>query len=168
MKAVQEYFIGITLPESLEKEVEKWRRKFDAPRTAPHITLIPPFKWGEGDQLLAETVWRVTDRHGTFPISGSGVGSFGKKVLFINVEPSPNLLAFQSDLAESLAGFGVPQERRPYHPHITLATRLTPNLFSVYRSLLDGYKPEFTFTFSGATIFELKRTENGQRWEIKK
>lgn len=160
------YLIGITLPLALEEEIETWRRRFGAPRTAPHITLIPPFAWGESYTVLAAAVESVSVRHGEFIIKGEGIGSFGKAVLFVNVELTPELAAYQSELARKLAEFGVLPEKRPYHPHITLATRLTPPRFREYLAELSDYNPRFAFPFQGATIFRLVTEGQGKRWQI--
>ena len=78
-------------------------------------------------------------RHGPFLIRGEGLGNFGRRVLFVNVELSPELRSFQQDLAEILAEHGIPREKRPYHPHITLATRLRSNDFNKYQRQPEGY-----------------------------
>lgn len=160
------FFIGITLPPTLAQDIEAWRRRFRAPRTAPHITLIPPFEWSHGFDKLAALVQSVTAHRQPFLIRGEGIGSFGRAVLFVNVEPSSELAVYQSELAQTLAEFGVPLESRPYHPHITLATRLTPAVFHQYRTELAGYNPRYEFPFPGASIFQLMPEGQGKRWQI--
>jgi 2'-5' RNA ligase len=166
MLYMESYFIGITLPPALEAEIEAWRRRFHAPRTAPHITLIPPFQWDHSYAELAAVVQSTASRRPQFTIRGAGIGSFGKAVLFVKVEPSPELLAFQRDLAGELEQFGVPVETRPYHPHLTLATRLTPQRFQAYVEELADYDPSYEFSFTRAGIFQLIDAGRGKRWQL--
>ncbi|MGI6640827.1 MAG: 2'-5' RNA ligase family protein [Limnochordia bacterium] len=163
---MESFFIGIALPPTLEKEIEAWRRRFRAPRTAPHITLIPPFQWTNGYHKLYAIVQGVTAKCGEFPIRGEGIGNFGKAVLFVNVEPTPELVAYQRELAQALAQFGVPVESRPYHPHITLATRLLPPRFAAFRQELADYSPSYEFFFRGPCIFQLVEEGKGKRWQM--
>ena len=79
---------------------------------------------------------------------------------------SPELLAFQRDLAGELEQFGVPVETRPYHPHITLATRLTPQRFQAYVEELADYDPSYEFSFTRAGIFQLIDAGRGKRWQL--
>ena len=43
-----DFFLGITLPGDFTEEVESLRRRFAAPRTRPHITLIDPRRENPG------------------------------------------------------------------------------------------------------------------------
>jgi 2'-5' RNA ligase len=162
------FFLGIALPEKLEAEVEEWRRRFRAPRTRPHITLIPPFEWKHEYQSLLRIIEDVESRHEPFLISGEGLGNFGKAVLFVNVGLSSELQSFQEDLAETLAKYGIPREKRPYHPHITLATRLRPRDFEEYLKQLNGFSPSYEFTFSGTAVFKLVTEGRIKRWELQR
>ena len=163
---MQNYFLGIALPKTLEAEIEKWRRKFRAPQTAPHITLIPPFTWAHDYERLLQIVKDVEKRHGPFLIRGEGLGNFGRRVLFVNVELSPELRSFQRDLAEILAEHGIPRETRPYHPHITLATRLRSNDFNKYQRQLEGYSPSYEFIFRETAVFKLFSEGSIKRWKM--
>ncbi len=67
------YFVGIRLPRQFEEDCEFWRRKFGAPRTIAHITLIPPFVWEstEGGDLL-KLLGHETNSIRPFLVSGRG------------------------------------------------------------------------------------------------
>ena len=79
---MESYFVGIRLPKELEEEWETWRRQFRAPRTVPHITLIPPFQWEQGQEELLDSF-----RNMLYQLFGlrRRSGSFGTAVLFVNV-----------------------------------------------------------------------------------
>jgi 2'-5' RNA ligase len=159
---MESYFLGIRLPRQLENECEMWRRRFRAPRTVPHITLIPPFQWERGQEELL----RLIQKHSVsaFQIEGEGLGSFGTAVLFINVTLNPALDTLQENLSRALQDHGIPKDKRPYHPHITLATRLRPHQFAEYSQALKDYHPQYAFKCSQISLFRLEEHGAGKRW----
>jgi len=60
-----------------------------------------------------------------FPLTIQGVGHFssprGAVTLWAGVAENPQLLELHAATAVALSGLGFQPERRPYHPHITLA-----------------------------------------------
>ncbi|NMB24897.1 MAG: 2'-5' RNA ligase family protein [Firmicutes bacterium] len=165
----ESFFIGITLPESFRVEVEMWRRRFAAPKTAPHITVIPPFEWSAADGDLEKTVEESLAGLGSFPIIAQEIGHFGTSVIFVAVSPSPEIMTLHKQLVTglSLEYKGSSRSRpRPYHPHITLATRLTPGAFHTYMEKLHGYAPQASFTCSQVTIFKLVTQGRIRRWQV--
>lgn len=147
------YFVGIRLPRQFEEDCEFWRRKFGAPRTIAHITLIPPFVWESTEGDLLKLLGHETDSIRPFLVSGRGLGSFGKRVLFVNVELGADFKAAQQRLAHGLSHAGVPPERRPYRPHITLATRLWPEQFDRFWSEAAEFKPNYAFRCRCISLF---------------
>ena len=113
---VAKYFLGIRLPQELEEECEAWRRKFRAPRTVAHITLIPPFGWESEEtdllKLLKETVQGIKP----FLVQGCGLGSFGRRVLFVNVELNEDFKTAQDQLAKASNGRVYPAKGGPIAP----------------------------------------------------
>ncbi|NMB19675.1 MAG: hypothetical protein GX979_02295 [Firmicutes bacterium] len=156
------YFLGIRLPKELEETCERYRRAFKAPKTVAHLTVVPPFEWeqpaGELFKLLAEALEETKP----FAVTGAGVGSFGNRVLFINVNLTPELEAMQKALTLCLKTAGVSVDNRPYHPHVTLATRLTAEEFSRYSRELADFHPEIDFVCSSLSIFEFTKE---RRWK---
>ncbi|NMB00615.1 MAG: RNA 2',3'-cyclic phosphodiesterase [Firmicutes bacterium] len=158
---MHDFFIGIRLPQELEETCERYRRMFKAPRTVAHITLIAPFTWEKSKKDL-ETVLKMAVRsNGPFHITGSDLGSFGTKVLFINVDLNRELSSLQEALARSLRTEGVLVDDRPYHPHITLATRITSQQFARYKSALEDFKPNYAFRCEEITLFQMTKE---RRW----
>jgi 2'-5' RNA ligase len=54
------------------------------------------------------------DRIGAFPSPRR------PRVIWLGVEPSPEMRFLKDDLERALAELGIPREARPYQPHITL------------------------------------------------
>lgn len=163
-----EYFLGITLPDDFTKEVEIIRRRFAAPRTAPHITLIPPFRWtsSEGDleRILMDSIRGCLP----FTVTTKGLGRFGRSVIFIDVALSSELRKLYKRLKESLEQEGIDDlaKGRPYHPHITLATRLSPGEFDKYMAELVDYFPTGEFLCEEVALFKMQTEGRFRRWQV--
>ena len=60
-----------------------------------------------------------------FSLSPEGVGYFpprrNPRVLWVGVRHSPELNALRKSIDKNLSSIGIPQERKKFHPHITVA-----------------------------------------------
>ena len=156
------FFLGIRLPKELEARCESLRRAFKAPRTVAHITVCAPFDWVRKPGDLVALLESSLNSTRPFEIKGAGIGFFGTGVLFVHVHLGPELTAVQKRLNWTLRQAGISVDTRPYHPHITLATRLRPAEFDTYRAQLGDFSPEYSFVCSGISLFRF--TDQG-RWE---
>ncbi len=163
-----DFFLGITLPDDLAEEVENLRRRFTAPRTAPHITLLPPFTWSGNDHELVGVISIALAQCSPPTIRVEGLGHFGRGVLYINVELSSELGVLHGRLKRCLEERGVGDfpGGRPYHPHITLATRLTPDDFHRYSEELSGYSPSQEFECRDVALFGMQVQGRFRRWQV--
>ena len=103
------------------------------------------------------------------PISLSGFGSFGKKVIYIQVKKSDELMTLQADLAVYLANtFKIidPQaKRRCFTPHLTVASRkLTPQIFAQAWHYLQPHSVECQYVADRLTVLR----HDGLKWHIQK
>lgn len=160
-----EFFLGITLPDDINKEVEAWRRRFKAPKTPPHITLIPPFRWDLDERKLRKVLQETAIRHQVFELSCRGIGHFGRSVIFIDIEENQALFGLQRDLSGVLEHFGIKPERRRYHPHLTLATCLRGDKYDLYLEQLMGYNPKYSFDCRSVAVFTLVTANNLKQWQ---
>jgi 2'-5' RNA ligase len=163
-----DFFLGITLPGDFTEEVESLRRRFAAPRTRPHITLIPPFRWFGSDQDLEKVILDSLQGCSPFEVTCKGLGRFGRAVIFIDVVLSPELVSLYSNLKEGLKQEGIDDrgKERPYHPHITLATRLSPGEFERYLEELTDYSPRREFPCYGVALFKMQTQGRFRRWQV--
>lgn len=157
-----EFFLGIRLPRELEETVERYRRAFKAPRTVAHLTVIAPFTWEKNAEELEELLGETLKGVAPLEIRGSGLGSFGSRVLFVNVELTPELQELQRTLTYSLQEQGIAVDKRPYRPHITLAPRLRPQQFAEYREQLADFEPRYSFRCEKLSLFQFRPA---WRWE---
>lgn len=126
-------FIAIDLPEEVREKLLGLRVPIPGARWVPagqlHLTLAFP---GEVDeerqQRLVGMLERVKappfrigfDRAGCFPGPGK------PRVLWVGVKPEPKLCSLAERLRELLRACDIPQEERPFFPHVTLARLRQP------------------------------------------
>jgi 2'-5' RNA ligase len=134
-------YFSLVCPESVGRDIrgfQQWlflRHGARAAMKSPaHITLIPPFWWPTAnlDALSAHAAaFRFAPP--TLKVRLEGFGHFGKRVLFVRIEDQPELQALQEAFnghMQLLAGGNMKADDRPFHPHVTIATRdMTPAAF---------------------------------------
>lgn len=148
------HFVGVLAPPELADAVEECRAWMAARygcsagyRTAPHVTVIPPFALPElltGSLLtgreerpedvpavprLEETLAAWASRQTPFEGRVTGFGAFAERTIFASLVEDPRWTAFHDSLAGTLADAFpglIPRERRPYVPHLTVANRDIP------------------------------------------
>jgi len=168
------YFIAILPHEQLRQEVtalknymaEKYFSKA-ALTSPPHITLFPPFrKRDDFEKPLADSLCAFAQLQQSFEISLNGFGCFKPAVIFIQPEENESLNSMYSSLLLHLKtsiNLQDAQNERPYHSHMTIATRdLKKNFFhTAWEEFRDK---EFKRKFEVKSIFVLKH--NGKTWDI--
>jgi 2'-5' RNA ligase len=126
------YFVAIVLPPDLNEKVLEYKKyMFDrygcktGLKSPAHITLVPPFWMNqEKEEELIEDLIRLA-HYSPFPISTEGFSAFPPRTIFINPTPSEELhqLKRKADEIFCKPGGISKREERPFHPHITIATR---------------------------------------------
>lgn len=137
-------------------------------RAAPHITVQTPFRWSR-DRMpdLTQSLAHFTQRQLCIPIVLDGFGAFGKKVIYIHVKQSHELMVFQSTLANYLANtFQIddPKAKQQFFsPHMTIASRkLTPRKFQHAWHYLTQHSVAFQYVSDRLTLL----IHDGSRWQI--
>lgn len=157
------YFIGITLPDELNRIVEserKWMRVncgcSSGMKTAPHITLIPPFFSSFGDEYLRYIFSRFT--FPSFCLHVSGHSSFGHRTIFVNVEKSKELTKLKNDITQILRREKIEiKNEKNFNPHITIANRdIEEKYFIPSMEYLNDDKIDITFEVSSFMLFTRK------------
>ena len=151
------YFIAIVLPDELNKKVLKWKNfmheKFGCNvglKSPAHITLVPPF-WmrEETEQTLTADIDALGSYVQPFIIVTKNFSAFKPTTIYVDVVVDEKLTSLKSavDNFFSKADYKIKIEGRPFHPHITIATR-------------DLRKKDFHEAW---TLFETKKFQSG--WE---
>jgi 2'-5' RNA ligase len=174
-------FLGLPTPDELAQSLARIARSLALPgaRWTPpgniHLTLVflgsvsddkLPAILHELDHLNPPHLHLRITRLGTFPRAG---------VLFAEVEPTPALLALQSDVAARMARCGFPRDSdsdsdsdadaRPYHPHITLARLRAATRLTDRQATLPASAPR-TFDADCVNLYQSRTLPEGVRYEI--
>jgi 2'-5' RNA ligase len=170
------FFIALLPPQNIQDEVNKIKQHFadnyasrGAQKSPPHITLQPPFVWGDEQvPLLEEILDDFAKQQQSLSITLNGFAAFPHRVIYMNVMQDQPLLTLQSDLMTYLATTGriVDQvsQTRPFVPHMTVAFRdLTKQNFQAAWPEFSQRQLHFTFTANHLTLL----LHDGKRWQIK-
>ena len=128
------YFIAIVCPPGPDNKIlqyKNWMREHFgsvvALRSPSHITLIPPFWLEENkENNLKQAFQDIKIDLPELEISLDGFSHFGKKRLFARLQNNPSLEELKKNLENHfIAYFGdvIKKDVRPFHPHITIASR---------------------------------------------
>ncbi|HYC41070.1 MAG TPA: 2'-5' RNA ligase family protein [Chitinophagaceae bacterium] len=125
------YYVALIPPPPVSGDVLKWKKWMEdrfgcvvAQRSPAHVTLIPPF-WMKEDlePALLESLSRFASARDPFPLRLNRFGHFRPRVIYLNVEPAPELSSLRTDLFTALFNFPVPHIGNDFTPHVTIATR---------------------------------------------
>ncbi|GAB4492897.1 MAG: 2'-5' RNA ligase family protein [Saprospiraceae bacterium] len=134
MKKDPLFFIALLPPEDLQREVTAFKQLIadtwgasHALKSPPHLTLQPPFAWPEKDlNSLKKCLADLASRQAPFKVGLQRFGAFPPRVVFIKPLKNNFLEQLFKNLTHSLEcdlGFSDPRNRRPFHPHMTIAHR---------------------------------------------
>ena len=126
-------FVAIELPDDAKQIIGRLRADIPGSRWVPvahlHVTLS---FLGEVDDV---TLKQLTEelaaiRAPEFVIRFSGTGCFPNRhrprILWVGLEPEPLLIGLASLVRNVVLACNIPQEERPFSPHITLARLRLP------------------------------------------
>lgn len=130
------YFIAVPIPENIRKVLasradglrRKLKFRYWTGEEDYHITL---FFMGASTQEQADDVKRglqeLVRRERDFFLEVNGIDGFGQKncprVVFAGLSSSEALQRLKKKVDQVVRGAGYRLEKRPYHPHITLAKK---------------------------------------------
>jgi 2'-5' RNA ligase len=136
-KEKKQYFIALSLPGELSREITRIKDEFaerydshHALKLPPHITVVAPFRAPvDLEQLLLGALPGLAAAQAPFPVYLEGFGSFrhgDARVIFIGVAKSDRLQRLHNDLlalfTETAPGLKLRADI-PFHPHLTIAHR---------------------------------------------
>lgn len=154
-------FVALDLPDEVKNPLiglchgvagARWRRPDQLHLTLRFI--------GEVDGAMARD---IVDALGhieapAFSVTLRGLGHFGDarrpRVLWAGVDPEPALKRLQGKVARALQEVGLEDERRKFHPHVTLARLQGARMedISQYECLWGGY-PSMTVPIDSFVLF---------------
>jgi 2'-5' RNA ligase len=129
------YFVAIVPPSPIYEEAFEqkvyFKTKYNSKaslNSPPHITLHMPFRWVEkNEDELVSHLSAFAGENLPVSIHLNGFSSFPPRVIFINVDITPELERLQKNLQRyfkrQLNLFNANYKELPFHPHLTLAFR---------------------------------------------
>ena len=139
--------VVVPVPEPWAQLFVDWRAKVGDPQASvvpPHVTLLPPTEVTDADRLtISAHLAQVARNHAPFDMHLSGTGTFSpvSDVVFVAVARGiGNCELIANDvrsgpLARSLSF--------PYHPHVTVAHDVAPDMLELAYSGLADLSAEF-------------------------
>ena len=167
------YFAALLPPPKLKEEIRQLKLEIKekvgashALKLPAHITLLPPFKMeSHGENNLFETLESVSSETPFFEVELDGFGSFGQRVIFLNVINPERVTLLHRKLLQSTQTITGANPEGSFHPHVTLATRdLGPRDFKTVWQEYKGRTYSSNFTATAITLFK----HNGKTWDILK
>jgi 2'-5' RNA ligase len=168
------YFIATVLPPHLDLTIRKYKEwmqeKYGCKvslKSPAHITLIAPF-WMTAslEDLLVHTVDGACQLISPFPVKTANFSAFKPRTLFVAVEKNMELDLLKRNVEDAMIAkpeLGIKRENRPFHPHITIATR-DLHKSSFYEAWEYFGEKEFKeeWTVDGVSILK----HNKKTWDV--
>lgn len=168
------FFVALLPPAEIQAYANKviqdltQRYRTRTSQSPPHITLQPPFLLHQ-ERLadLSTSLQNFADEQPAVPVFLSNFAAFAPRVLYLNVVKTPELLALQAALSKHLMIDSMvdasQQERRPYVPHLTVASRqMTRQIFQQAWLELQAQTVDFQFIADRLTLLIYIH----QKWQI--
>ena len=168
------YFIAIVAPEEINQQVLKWKNYFKdhfectvALKSPAHITLIPPF-WMKEDMEddLINSIQSFSITKNKFEITLKDFAAFKPKVIFVDVVKSDALNGLYRSFVDHTYNenkFPIKKDDRPFHPHVTLATRdLYKKAFQEAWEIFLKKKYEALWLVRGISLLR----HNKKNWDV--
>lgn len=167
------YFVALVLPGGLDEKIlplKKWMAEnYNARvglKSPAHITIVPPF-WMEEEkqQALISDIEMISAGMTIFQISTNNFSSFAPRTLFIAVEANDNLTGLKKTADNFFRNttYKMKTDARPFHPHITIATRdvRRKDFWEAWEHFKDK---KFTEEFTATGLSLLRH--NGRTWDV--
>ena len=177
MSESRHYFIGIHIPGQLAHQIKQDMdqrsglsfQKWTAPQDY-HVTLV--FLGAIPEERLKKIIQLIdilSNEADSFPLALNELGQFGTKerprVFFAKPIESEPLMQLREKVKEAVMSAGHPVEKRPFHPHMTIARKW--NADDSYREQAPLSKEPYVMEVSRITLFEIRPKETPRYHAIK-
>jgi len=139
-------------------------------RPVPHITIIAPFSTNNQRRLVKDFN-DVCKKYNLIKFNIDSYGCFeNSKVVYVDIKPSKQLIDFRSDLLNKLKKYckltatdvfsllGIIKVNKKYHPHATIAMKLTDSKFKEIKDYVYRKKePSRKYILVRATLIKNKK-----------
>lgn len=130
---VMRLFIAIEFPDDVKKALIRLRKDIPGARWVPaeHIHLTLAFLGEVDETILGRLTGELSHiQSPAFNLCFTGTGCFPDRrrprVLWVGLEPEPRLNVLAAKVRAAVLACDIPQEERPFTPHVTLARLKLP------------------------------------------
>lgn len=168
------YFVAVVLPGALNEEIKvfkttmlvRWGCKVGL-KSPAHITLVPPFWMApQLESELQTAINTICSGLQPFAIETKGFAAFKPRTIFIEPVLNDGLRQLKQNadtFFKSHNHFGAKVDSRPFHPHITIATRdLHKKAFAEAWPLFEHQPYERMFNVDGVSLLR----HNTKAWDV--
>ena len=168
------YFIALVAPEKINVRVLNWKNFFKehygctvALKSPAHVTLIPPFWMNEELEAdLIDSINEFSASKNKFEIIVKDFAAFRPRVIYVAVvknEILDKLYESLTDFIHTENKYPVKKDDRPFHPHVTLATRdLYKKAFYEALEIFSTKKYEASWLVIGISLLR----HNKKNWDV--
>lgn len=167
------YFVAVVLPATLNEKIHVYKKQMQERygckvglKSPAHITLAPPFWMEEANEsALQQDLQKLAQQVAPFPLTTNDFSAFRPRTIFVAVRESSALQAVKktADAFFRHSAYGMKIENRPFHPHITIATRDLHK--KDFAEAWPFFQQEiFRESFDAAGLSLLKH--NGRNWDV--
>ena len=168
------YFVALVAPEEINQQVVKWKNFFKdhyqcivALKSPAHITIVPPFWMKEElEDDLISSINQFSKTINMFEIVLKNFAAFKPKVIYVDVIANQRLNDIHRSLNDFIYArnkFPIKKEDRPFHPHVTLATRdLYKKAFNEAWKIFSKTQYEALWKVNGISLLR----HNKKNWDV--
>lgn len=161
--------MAVVLPETVARQVRIWQKQFGPKRwrinLPPHVTLIRPWQTQRSVAQAVAGFESIKLLTASFMIDCQGVGEFahpGAYVLYSPISDDAGLQRLHDELSPALRELGYLPQERQYHPHITLANKLSRAEYEQAKAQLEQKDLSYNFVCSEVSL--LKQVPEDPQW----
>ena len=107
-------------------------------------------------EVVCSVIGQIASEFALFNFTVGGLGAFpssrNPKVIWAGINPNKNLIVLRDKIESVLLSVGVPKEKRPFSPHLTIGRLKDSKGKNSLRQVLDELKHEQLGTFETSRI----------------
>ncbi|RYZ58826.1 MAG: hypothetical protein EOO14_09200 [Chitinophagaceae bacterium] len=167
------YFLAVVLPQVIDEKILRYKQQMRESygckvglKSPAHITIIPPY-WMEEEKeaALVQDLAFFASSFSPFTLTTANFSAFVPRTIFVAVEENESLINLKKNADAFFRGkeYKMKMESRPFHPHITIATRdLSKKAFWEAWPQFEKERFRETAEVNGLSLLK----HNGQKWEV--
>jgi 2'-5' RNA ligase len=167
------YFLAVVLPQAIDEKVLRYKQQMRETygckvglKSPAHITLAPPFWMDEAKEAaLVQDIASLARSLSAFSLTTANFSAFKPRSIFVALEENETLhsLKKMSDAFFRGKDYNMKVESRPFHPHITIATRDLHK--KDFWEAWPQFEKERLIESAAITGLSLLK-HNGQKWDV--